>query len=626
MSGLINEIKRDDSKDYLLVLKSIKQIPFPVGKNLLIDFLIGNFKNSSIKNNNLDELGLFGSLIKNKEELSKLIDGLIDNRFIEIAGHDNNPFMKLTVLTEKGKKEILDPRFYKDNEILFEKTIITEQERLIFSELDSFLGKYNDYQKKAIISNKEKILCIAGAGSGKTTVLTKRIEFLVKYKGIRPEKILAMTFTRKAKEEMKNRLENSGIRCNVETFNSFSEKILRNYGCKIYQRQMNVLSYQNKIMAIMSALQSIGLTTDNAIDRYFSESQKKNKKKEELSNIFMNDCFFILDYFKSKNLEFYDFSKDADYKEANTAKIIYKICNYLNQYMKLHGFRDYTDQILDTIRFFKENKDYIPKYEHVLVDEYQDVNSQQVDLLELLNPQNLFWVGDPRQSIFGWRGSDINYILKFKEKYIDAEVITLTKNYRSNNHLVEFMNKSINHMKLPDLEYHNEGKKDIYLYNFENEEKEFNFIIDKIVSSQVPRHEIFVLARTNRQLEEFSRLLRLREMLHIMKTDEINKTVYEKKDHLTLATIHAIKGLEAKIVFLIGVNEQNFPCKASDHPVIELIKVDDYDKEDEERRLFYVAISRAKNSLYLTYTGKRPTYFINEEMMNIINGDALKRI
>ena len=86
-----------------------------------------------------------------------------------------------------------------------------------------------------------------------------------------------------------------------------------------------------------------------------------------------------------------------------------------------------------------------------------------------------------------------------------------------------------------------------------------------------------------------------------------------------MATIHAIKGLEAKKVFIIGCTEKNFPCKASDHPVIDMIKTDEYDKENEEKRLFYVAISRAKNKLHLTYATKKHTKFITDEMLNMID-------
>ena len=289
--------------------------------------------------------------------------------------------------------------------------------------------------------------------------------------------------------------------------------------------------------------------------------------------------------------------------------------------MDLSGLRDYTDQIIETIKFFESNKQYIPEFEYVLVDEYQDVNSMQIKLLNLLKPKNLFCVGDPRQSIFGWRGSDINYILKFQEKYPESEIITLIKNYRSTNHLVNLMNSSIRIMSLPDLENSYEDEKKISLLNFDSEEKEMNFVISEILSSDLSKDDIFVLSRTNYQLTELSKFMKQKNIPHILKTDDFLNGSTAKKGEVTLATIHSIKGLEAHKVFIIGCNEINFPCKASDHPVIEMIKIDNYDKEEEERRLFYVAISRAKKELFLTYTGKKPTYFINSEMLKIISGD-----
>ena len=140
-------------------------------------------------------------------------------------------------------------------------------------------------------SSKEKILCLAGAGSGKTTALTKRIEFLVRYRGIPSEKVLAITFTRKARGEMEERLSRLGINVQVETFNSFCEKILKKYESKIYTRSIRVQTYQDKIMAVIMALNQLGLDMPTAIDRYFSTNQKKNKAPHQLSNLFVNDCF-----------------------------------------------------------------------------------------------------------------------------------------------------------------------------------------------------------------------------------------------------------------------------------------------------------------------------------------------
>ncbi|MFA7707898.1 MAG: ATP-dependent helicase, partial [Candidatus Pacearchaeota archaeon] len=547
------------------------------------------------------------------------------NNMICVSSYPGNRFAQVLEISPKGNEELTNPSLYKKKIALGKKkTQITEQERVLFKELDFFLSKYNDEQKKAIISQAKNILCIAGAGSGKTSVLTKRIEFLVRYRAVQPNKILAITFTRKARREMEHKLEVLGvIGVNVETFNSFCEKILKKYASLVYSRPTKLITYPEKILLMSFALKELNLTMDNATDKYFSDNQKKNKEQHQLSNLFMNDCFSVLEYFKSKNEPIYDFSEEVDEEDFENAKIIYGVCSSLERQMKIIGLRDYIDQILDAIKFFKEKPQYIPEFEHVLIDEYQDVNAMQIELVDLIKKNNIFAVGDPRQSIFGWRGSDISFILNFSEKFEDCEKIYLVKNYRSNKKIVDFMNHSIRQMKAPDLESTKDCHSEISLTDFDSEEDEHNFVIKEILNlkSKVNGDEIFVLARTNRQLNALSTKLKANNISHVVSTDEIKKPTIANSGDITLATIHAIKGLEAKIIFVIGCSELNFPCKASDHPVIELVKMSmqEYDKEEEEKRLFYVAISRAKEKLYLTYSGKKPTYFINKEMLDMID-------
>ena len=618
--------------DYLFILKAINEISFGMGKKLLIDFLTGNNKNPSIKKNRLYLKNNFGILAYTKQEIEDLIDKTSDHGFIEQVSLNKNHFWKVFELTEKGRQELKSPKGIDEKTKKTEKkelTIktktqeskITDAEKKVFGIFGEFLSRYNDPQKKAIINNSEKILCIAGAGTGKTTVLTKRIEFLVKYKSVKPDQILAITFTRKARHEMITRLLESGLGnyVNIETFNSFSERILKKYNDIIYDRDFKVLKYKNKIAITNKALSNLGFDFSTARDIYFTRAQKRNKSDEQLANLFVNDCFFALDYLKYKGLAINEASFEtriSSHKESTD--LIIGVCSIINSYMKSHGLRDFSDQLLDTIKLFSERKDLIPKFTHVLVDEYQDVNSSQIKLIDLLNPKNLFCVGDPRQSIFGWRGSDIKYILNFKNKYPKAETIHLTKNYRSTEHIVKLINSSIKSMNLPDLESDKKGEKDIELVKFRSEEDEFEYVIKKIISSDEKRNEIFVLARTNRQLNELSKRMNQKSIKHIIRSDEIKKSLVAKDDEITLATIHAIKGLEAKQVFIIGCNSINFPIKGSEHPVTELIDVEEYDKDEEERRVFYVALSRAKQKLCMTYTGKKPTKFINNEMKKII--------
>ncbi len=614
--------------DYIKVLKALDSMPFNIGKNLLIDFLHGDDKNESIKRNRLNKKILFGILqLYSRQEINDFIENLLHNSLIEHRQLENNKFVKVLALTEKGRQEISNPSLHKkklSNNFEVKETVITDHDRMVFASFDFFLKPYNDEQKKAIVSPSGSILCVAGAGSGKTSVLTKRIEFLTKFRSVAPEKILAITFTRKARSEMAARLSKypycNGVR--IETFNSFCEKILKENNDAIYGRPVRVMSYGEKIRLFTVALKEKGIDPSSAIEQYFSFGQQRGKTDEELIRMLMNDCYSVMEIYKTGNKKLEEFLKEADNleeKDRKNVEMVYEICEYIISFMDKFGLRDYSDQLIHCIEFFKSNPDKMPKFEHILVDEYQDVNLMQIGLLDLLNGKNLFCVGDPRQSIFGWRGSKIKYILNFEEKYPDSEIITLSTNYRSSRQIVDLMNRSLESTKLPELRHSSPSQAEIKIVNFDSENEEMEFIIAKILELDAPKNEIFVLARTNRLISELSDRMKLRSIRHIIRTEDHNRDIEAARDEVTLATIHSIKGLEAEAVFVMGCSSMNFPCKASDHPIIELVKFDDYDREEEERRLFYVALSRAKSKLYITYAGKNHTRFINDRMLGILD-------
>ena len=618
----IPEYKRDDSKDYLYILKSLNEIPFPVGKNLLIDFLIGRFSNPSVQKNDLFEKHNFGSLKElSISEISILIDKLIQEGFVGITSAFFNKNIKVLEITRKGSEELLNPSYGKND---YEYSVsdnseneMSEDEVDSLKELGDFLKGLNFEQKKAVVSNSKKIICVAGAGTGKTRVLTKRIEFLNKMKKIKGDKILAITFTKKAKEEMKRRLEKMGVQVVVETFNSFSEKILLKNTARIYGRRMRVANYQDKMVALLRALDLLDLKLDDVLGEYFSDAQMKSKTKYELQSIFLNDCFSILDYYRSGNKTLDEIFSNGNSKEVDISNLIKEIISIIDKNLKMVGLRTYSDQITDTIEFFKKYPKKIPEFEHILVDEFQDVNNSQIELLNLLNSYNLFVVGDPRQSIFGWRGSNLKYVFEMLND--DAvQVVELSKNYRSSSKIIEFMNESVKDMKFPDLVSTIDVETSINLYKFNDELSEINFVANEILNSESKRKDIFVLARTNNQLKEASKIFTKKKIPHILKLDE-SELKDAREGEVVLSTIHSIKGLEAEEVYVFGINLKNFPPRVSEHPIMELVKNEDYDKIEEEKRLFYVAISRAKKKLVLSYSNKNHTYFVTDKMKELFD-------
>lgn len=611
--------------DYVKILKALDEIPFGVGKNLLIDFLQGQEGNQLIIRNNLKQCRSFGSYQKSKGELTGSINNLIVNNMIRLTSIPQNRFIKVMEITDKGKREINKPSLFKKKlsyNFKESRTIISEKERLLFDPLPMIQG-YNDQQKKAIICKNSRTLCIAGAGSGKTTVLTKRIEYLMEYCYVKPESILAITFTRKARQEMKSRISNGSV--SVETFNSFCERILRRYNDLIYDKSVRMLSYRDRIRIIRKALDSLQLSMDQALLIYFPWAQRQGKTFDKMRNIFINDIYYLRDYLKFKKKKFRFGSHDVSDEHRTSYNMLVGISNYIEAYMRKNGLRDFADQLLDTLGFFEKHRDLIPDFEHILIDEYQDINSTQIELIDTLDAKNIFCVGDPRQSIYGWRGSDIKYILNFPDKYPGCDILTLSKNYRSTTAIVKLINNSIRDMGFLDLESSINKGKDIHLKKFGSEEEEFEFVTERILVSNLPRKEIFVLVRTNRILNDISKLMKEKGIDHLVKSDEIRRNADPGEDQVTLATIHSIKGMEAEAVFLLGCTRNNFPCQGSDHPVVDLIKIDEYDKEEEEKRLLYVAMSRAKRSLYLTYT-RSLTYFITKDMQRIINEKERKPV
>ena len=617
----------DVKTDYLTILRALADLPFSVGKRLLLDYLQGNEENESIERNNLSLNSSFGSLAYTEEEIGELVNILLSHDLVRYTTVQGKKFWKVLEITPKGRTELLHPTLTIDvkkksnfgNDLAAQIEPVSVQDVAMFAALGKVMEGFTDEQKKAIVSNTQHILCIAGAGSGKTTVLTKRIDFLINYKSVEPARILAITFTRKARAEMMHRLERmpGTSRLQVETFNSFCEQLLKKYNHEVYDREVRVITYQEKFGVMSKALARIGVGMERAITIYFTSTQRRLKTKEQLANIFMNDCFFIRDYLKLKSCDVTSLGKSS-----SSAKLVFDICAFIDSYMAEHGLRDFADQLTDTLALFAKMPQLIPKYDHILIDEYQDVNSTQIQLVDVLGSANIFAVGDPRQSIYGWRGSDIRYLLGFKEKYPGSQLLMLADNYRSSPAIVTLINESIKEMGLLDLKsavVESGRMGEVQLLQFATESLEFEFVINKIISSTIPRKEIFVLARTNKQLVELSGLLQARRISHILRSDELRKTIEGSEQDITLATIHAIKGLEAEMVFVIGCTQNNFPCRGTEHPVVEMVKLEEYDKEEEEKRLFYVAMSRAKRILYLSYFGSKHTSYITPAMRGFLD-------
>jgi superfamily I DNA/RNA helicase len=578
--------------DYLRILSTLKELPFPVGKHTLSEILSGAVTKRIVTSNVYMELEGYGSLQGQPQaRIEQWIDRLQATACITTASPPGQPHMRVLKITQKGLQELRAPTLGTLGSSSFQGSFradeIDDASRALIQNFQFFLSSYNEEQQHAIASPAKRILCVAGAGTGKTTVLTRRIEFLVRYRGVDPRRILAITFTRKARAEMQSRL--AGIGADVTTFNGFCEQLLRRNGMA-----KPLLTYGQKIRLFHDALAAENIALQELVFEYFTESQRKGATRDELERRLMGDVYSIIDHYANEDAEIPARGKSP---LANT---LLAVARTLRVEIEAKGLRDYSGQLRDALALLRNHPEAIPRYEHILVDEYQDVNVAQQRLLDLLGPEHLFVVGDPRQSIFGWRGSQIRYITEFTAE----KTIQLRTNYRSRPRIVELMNLLIAGMQLPDLSSAHDDGGVVQTFRYASEEEELAGAATLL--AHATQKDIFVLARTNRQLEDLSALLAHNGVAHSIKHEE-DESVAEG---IVLATVHAIKGLEAETVLVIGATSRYFPCKVSDHPVVDLIKDSSLDREDEERRLLYVAVSRARERLIITYT-TTPTYFLD---------------
>jgi superfamily I DNA/RNA helicase len=575
--------------DHTLILGALKELPYPVGKQTLLEILSGAVTKRMATSNIYMDLESYGTLKAHSAmSIGQWIDRLQAQGCILATNPPGQPHMRVLKITPKGLKELRTPTLTDNSRPThFNADVLDDASKLLIEQFGFFLTTYNDEQRHAIVSPKQRILCVAGAGTGKTTVLTKRIEFLVRYRGVDPGTILAITFTRKARAEMQARL--AGINADVTTFNGFCERLLRAHG-----QNKPMITYGQKIKLFHEALVAEHLTAAGLALDYFTDSQRKGATRDELERRLMGDVYSLIDHYANEDEELPRTGKSI------LASTLLAIARQIQRSIEERGLRDYAGQVRDALSLLRRHPDTIPRYAHILVDEYQDVNVSQERLLSLLHPDNLFVVGDPRQSIFGWRGSQIRYIAEFEAE----TTIQLRTNYRSRPKIVELMNRLIVGMQLPDLTSGHDAGGVVQLLKYQSEDEELAAIATLL--SQATHQDLFVLARTNRQLQDLSALLNRSGVAHSIKHEEDETAV----TGIVLATVHAIKGLEASVVIVLGATSRYFPCKVSDHPVVDLIKDTYVDREEEERRLLYVAVSRAKELLIIAYT-TTPTYFLD---------------
>jgi superfamily I DNA/RNA helicase len=309
--------------------------------------------------------------------------------------------------------------------------------------------------------------------------------------------------------------------------------------------------------------------------------------------------------------------KDQHERVRNFYELAIPIVKKYNHYCIDKSYLDFNDMISRSTSLFQNHADiankYKSKYQYILVDEFQDVNNLQVDLIKLLltDHTQLFCVGDDWQSIYGFRGSNVSYIVDFENHFPNSKVVTLNLNYRSTQNIVGASNEVIKHNKFKvekDIQASKKSEHKIVVYSGGSEDENIQFCLNKV-------KELQNTGLTNEDILFLYRRTHMYNPGAYSSRPSYSKTFYKEGIKVQAKTIHAAKGLEAKVVFIIGLTEGNggFPDIWLEDRIFQVIKKANHDLLlEEERRLFYVAITRAKDKLFLITEKGNESSFLKE--------------
>lgn len=350
------------------------------------------------------------------------------------------------------------------------------------------IDNLNDKQKEAVLYINGPMLVLAGAGSGKTKVLTNRIANLID-NGISPANILAITFTNKAAKEMKDRvfnlIGNDAYMIQISTFHSLGLKILKeNYEKLGYDKNFVVIDSDDALTVIKKIMKDMNLSP-----QYYNAKNIRNKISSAKNELMDLQSFANLEY------------------DKNIVKVYEK---YLEK-LKLNNSVDFDDLLILPIRLFREYpsvlESYQERYKYILIDEYQDTNECQYIFSKMLAKKykNIFVVGDNDQAIYAFRGANYKNILNFEKDYPDCKTILLEENYRSTKTILNAANSVIKNNKLrkdKNLWSNNEEGELIKYIRTDGEKEEADYVakeIKKLINEGVNPVDIAILYRTNAQ-------------------------------------------------------------------------------------------------------------------------------
>src|SRR5438552_3683759 len=370
----------------------------------------------------------------------------------------------------------------------------------------NLLSSLNPQQIEAVKATEGPLLILAGAGSGKTRVITVRIAYLIAEKGVAPHNILAVTFTNKAAGEMRARVTEllKGERLQsaplISTFHSLCVRILRQDIEKLeegYRKSFTIYDTDDSQKVVKTCIKDLGLDEKQHPPRTIRNAISSAKNRGEDHAMY------------ASKVEYGDEKKSA----------IAKVFKMYDERLNLANALDFDDLLIKTVKLLRTSPEtrekYNDKFKYILVDEYQDTNALQFALINYLTEkqQNICVVGDDAQSIYGFRQADIRNILEFENNFPSAKVILLEQNYRSTQTILDAAHAIIDNnvnQKKKKLWTANESGERVFYYQAYDADGEARFVASKIEEQQrrSVSDRVAVLYRTNAQSRVFEEALR----------------------------------------------------------------------------------------------------------------------
>lgn len=442
--------------------------------------------------------------------------------------------------------------------------------------------KLDEYQNQAVEA-EGNVLLIAGAGAGKTFTITKKIEYLINNKICKPEEILIISFTNKSVDDLKEKI---AFNCDIKTFHKLAMMILDDYKITYTLVNDDYLEFiANEFFK--SLCDSEMIKEILMFFKYYDyESFLNSFNYKELIKLIIT----IIKIYKTNNYTIDDFKRIYP-KNKFLSKYIYIIKTMYEKELESSNSYDFDDLIIKATKIL--NKPY--KYKYIIVDEFQDTSMIRFNLvnkLRIINNATFFVVGDDYQSIYHFSGCDLNIFLNFQKLIPNSQVLKLKYTYRNSQELIDICSKFImknNSQIIKDLKSNKSLNKPIEIIYYINPQKSFKKLYNKLKKED---NDLLVLGRNNSDIKLFSKDLDINYM-----------------------TVHSSKGLEANNVIIINLTNQKygFPNKIINHKLLEEMHPSDKSYAfAEERRLFYVALTRTKNKVYLLVPFFNRSIFIKE--------------